>query len=110
MAVLTDGNPSHEYGTETLRGVAQRVFARPHATVAEDPELAGSPATRRAGLVDVHRHAPGIQVELDYLAGNNITGRRLPGYCRELGAHAQARPRSASARSSATCAGTGSGS
>jgi hypothetical protein len=28
MAVLTDGNPSHEYGTETLRGVAQRVFAR----------------------------------------------------------------------------------
>jgi Beta-lactamase enzyme family len=28
MAVLTDGNPSHEYGTETLRGVAQRVFVR----------------------------------------------------------------------------------
>jgi hypothetical protein len=28
MAVLTDGNPSHEYGTETLRGVAERVFAR----------------------------------------------------------------------------------
>ena len=26
MAVLTDGNPSHEYGTETLQGVAQRVF------------------------------------------------------------------------------------
>jgi D-alanyl-D-alanine dipeptidase len=81
MAVLTDGNPSHEYGTETLRGVAQRVFARPHATVAEDPEVAGSPATRRAGLVDIHRRAPGIQVELDYLTGNNITGHRLPGYC-----------------------------
>jgi hypothetical protein len=28
MAVLTDGNPSHEYGTETLRGVARRVFGR----------------------------------------------------------------------------------
>ncbi len=82
MAVLTDGNPSHEYGTETLRGVAQRVFVRPHATVAEDVTgLAGSPATRRAGLVDVHRHAPAIQVELDYLTGNNITGHRLPGYC-----------------------------
>jgi hypothetical protein len=26
LAVLTDGNPSHDYGTETLRGVAQRIF------------------------------------------------------------------------------------
>ena len=26
LVVLTDGNPSHDYGTETLRGVAQRVF------------------------------------------------------------------------------------
>jgi len=26
MAVLTDGNPSHDYGTKTLRGVAQRLF------------------------------------------------------------------------------------
>lgn len=32
MAVLTDGNPSHEYGTETLRGVARRIFGgRPAA-------------------------------------------------------------------------------
>ena len=62
------------------RGAARLPRAR-DATAAEDPELAGSPATRRAGLVDVHRHAPGIQVELDYLAGNNITGQRLPGYC-----------------------------
>ena len=23
---LTDGNPSHDYGTETLRGVARRIF------------------------------------------------------------------------------------
>jgi len=29
MAVLTDGNPSHEYGTATLRGVARRVFRPP---------------------------------------------------------------------------------
>ena len=26
LAVLTDGNPSHDYGTETLRGVAHRLF------------------------------------------------------------------------------------
>ena len=26
MVVLTDGNRSHDYGTETLRGVAQRIF------------------------------------------------------------------------------------
>ena len=26
IAVLTDGNPSHGYGTETIRGVARRVF------------------------------------------------------------------------------------
>jgi D-alanyl-D-alanine dipeptidase len=92
MAVLTDGNPSHDYGTETLRGVAQRVFrlagraagtdreARPAAATNRQEE-AGTPATRRAGLVDVHRYAPGILVELDYLGTDNLTGRRLPGYC-----------------------------
>ena len=26
LAVLSDGNPSHDYGTATLRGVAQRMF------------------------------------------------------------------------------------
>ena len=26
LAVLTDGDPSHDYGTETLRGVAARIF------------------------------------------------------------------------------------
>ena len=54
MAVLTDGNPSHEYGTETLRGVAQRVFGRhaprPSAAQSKDPELGGTPATARTGL------------------------------------------------------------
>jgi hypothetical protein len=28
LAVMTDGNPSHRYGTATLRGVAARLFAR----------------------------------------------------------------------------------
>jgi D-alanyl-D-alanine dipeptidase len=83
MAVLTDGNPSHEYGTETLQGVAQRLFrARRVAAQGEVPkEEAGTPAHRRAGLVDVHRFAPGILVELDYLGMHNVTGHRLPGYC-----------------------------
>ena len=45
----------------------------------------GSPATRRAGLVDIHRHGPGIGVQLVYGTRRNLTGRRLPGYCREWG-------------------------
>ena len=44
---------------------------------------AGSPETRAAGLVDVHRYGPGIRVELAYLTPHNLTGRPLPGYCRE---------------------------
>jgi zinc D-Ala-D-Ala dipeptidase len=86
MAVLTDGNPSHDYGTETLRGVARRIFGAPRARSAETiegPIEAGNRATRRAGLVDVHRFAPGIRVELDYLTGHNVTGHRLPGYCKQ---------------------------
>jgi D-alanyl-D-alanine dipeptidase len=88
MAVLTDGNPSHEYGTETLRGVAQRLFrpqARPSVSAAqEEPEEeAGTRAHRHAGLVDVHRFAPGILVELSYRTKHNETGRPLPGYCKE---------------------------
>ena len=85
MAVLTDGNPSHEYGTATLRGVAQRVFRRPaaarRARRGAQRDEAGTPATRRAGLVDVHRFAPDIAVELVYRTSRNLTGRRLPGYC-----------------------------
>jgi hypothetical protein len=27
VTVMTDGNPSHRYGTQTLRGVAARLFA-----------------------------------------------------------------------------------
>jgi D-alanyl-D-alanine dipeptidase len=88
MAVLTDGNPSHEYGTETLRGVARRVFRRVRARstqAPEEPKEAGTPAHRRAGLVDVHRFAPGIGVELSYGTKHNIAGHRLPGYCEDWG-------------------------
>lgn len=74
MAVLSDANPSHDYGTETLRGVAQRIFGRPARGASVD-EL------RRAGLTDVQSLAPGIGVELAYGGARNLTGRRLPGYC-----------------------------
>jgi D-Ala-D-Ala dipeptidase-like protein/beta-lactamase family protein len=91
MAVLTDGNPSHEYGAETLRGVARRIFRpRGHAAARRGSENdamkeAGTPAHRRAGLVDVHRFAPGILVRLSYRTKHNLTGRRLPGYCQDWG-------------------------
>jgi zinc D-Ala-D-Ala dipeptidase len=99
MAVLSDANPSHDYGTETLRGVAQRLFTpeprvpastvRPPAKPAQTPEppqdeapkQAGTPAHRRAGLVDVHRFAPTIRVNLSYRTRHNETGAPLPGYC-----------------------------
>jgi D-alanyl-D-alanine dipeptidase len=44
--------------------------------------LAGTPETRRAGLVDVHRYGPGIRLDVNYATKHNVTGRRLPGYCR----------------------------
>jgi zinc D-Ala-D-Ala dipeptidase len=81
MAVLTDGNPSHEYGTETLRGVAERLFRVRGQGTGTAPELGGTPATRRAGLVDVHRYAPSTRVSLSYLTKHNETGAPLPGYC-----------------------------
>ena len=80
MAVLSDGNPTHDYGTATLRGVAARVFGtarRPRSQAA-----AGRAGLRRAGLEDVLERAPGIRVELAYGSDRNLTGRRLPGYCR----------------------------
>jgi zinc D-Ala-D-Ala dipeptidase len=80
MAALTDANPSHEYGTETLQGVARRVFGR-RAAAAQEPELGGTRATRRAGLVDVHRYGPSIRVNLSYRTKHNETGKPLPGYC-----------------------------
>jgi D-alanyl-D-alanine dipeptidase len=90
MAVLTDGNPSQTHGQETLRGVAQRIFGpgrrRGRASAGSDaPKEGGSPATRRAGLVDVHRFAPSIRVRLSYLTKHNETGAPLPGYCENWG-------------------------
>jgi D-alanyl-D-alanine dipeptidase len=88
LAVLTDGNPSHEYGAATLRGLARRLFRRPPRPRNAEPRArpsqedeAGSPAHRRAGLVDVHRYGPGITLDITYAGSDNITGRRLPGYC-----------------------------
>jgi D-alanyl-D-alanine dipeptidase len=83
LAVLSDGNPSHEYGTATLRGVAKRIFeGEPHARSARAQAEAGSPAHRRAGLVDVQRFGPGIALDIVYAGKDNLTGGRLPGYCR----------------------------
>ena len=42
----------------------------------------GSPAHRRAGLVDVRAQLPAPRVDLRYAGRRNVTGRRLPGYCR----------------------------
>jgi zinc D-Ala-D-Ala dipeptidase len=87
LAVLTDGNPSHDYGTATLRGVAKRLFQgsprrRPERVRSAGPQgEAGSRAHRRAGLVDIHRFGPGIALDISYAGTENITGRRLPGYC-----------------------------
>jgi D-alanyl-D-alanine dipeptidase len=55
--------------------VARRIFA-PAAGAA----VPG--AHRRAGLVHVRRHAPGARVDLEYRTRHNLTGRPLPGYCR----------------------------
>jgi zinc D-Ala-D-Ala dipeptidase len=79
LAVLTDGNRTHDYGTDTIRGAAERAFQGVPAASAQD--LAGSPAHRRAGLADVHRFGPGIALDITYAGKDNITGRRLPGYC-----------------------------
>jgi D-alanyl-D-alanine dipeptidase len=67
---------------------AARDVAAAAAPDAGDPaarDEAGSPAHREAGLVDVHRFAPAIGVELVYGTPRNLTGRRLPGYCRDWG-------------------------
>jgi D-alanyl-D-alanine dipeptidase len=56
------------------------LLAAPAATGQDAP--AGNPATRRAGLVDLHRFAPDLRLDLRYGTKRNLTGRPLPGYCR----------------------------
>ena len=46
------------------------------------PDEAGSPAHSRAGLADVKRFAPGVRLDIRYATARNVTGARLPGYCR----------------------------
>jgi D-alanyl-D-alanine dipeptidase len=82
LAVLTDGNPSHAHGTGTLRGVAARLFGSRDAG-ARSAQSAGTPAHRRAGLEDLRRRAPGLDINLGYATTRNLTGRRLPGYCKQ---------------------------
>jgi D-alanyl-D-alanine dipeptidase len=69
LAVLTDGNPSHGYGTRTIRGVA-RILLR------------GGPPRAAAAAHGLVRVAGDIRVEMRYATSNNFTGRRLPGYCK----------------------------
>jgi zinc D-Ala-D-Ala dipeptidase len=67
-----------------LAGLAGLAVALPAGLAGSAPQdEAGAPAHRAAGLVDVHRFAPAIRVELAYRTRRNITGRRLPGYCRD---------------------------
>jgi D-alanyl-D-alanine dipeptidase len=87
LAVLTDGNPSHEHGTATLREVAARLFGdRDQSAGASasrpDPPKAGNRATRRAGLDNILRYGPGIRLDILYATKHNFTRARLPGYCR----------------------------
>ena len=59
MAVLTDGNPSHEYGTETLRGVADRIFGRPGRARGSDNVIAHALAAYRAPAPHPCSHGSG---------------------------------------------------
>jgi hypothetical protein len=59
MAVLTDGNPSHEHGTETLRGVAQRVFARRSRRAAAAAGTRAAAARPEAGVGAFDSLGPG---------------------------------------------------
>jgi D-alanyl-D-alanine dipeptidase len=66
-----------------LAGALLALLVAAGVAAAAVPGEAGSRATRRVGLVDIHRYGPGIRVELAYRTRRNLTSRRLPGYCRE---------------------------
>lgn len=52
------------------------------AVVVAGVQAADRTALGRAGLVDLARTTPGLAVDLRYAGPDNLTGRRLPGYCR----------------------------
>ena len=84
MAVLTDGNPSHDYGTATLRGVAQRIFRRGRRAAAGAPAHRGGRHARHAA--GRPRGRPPLGPGHPRRAGlprpqHNLTGAPLPGYC-----------------------------
>jgi len=51
------------------------------AAPAAGPGDAGSPAHRRAGLIDVRHLAPGVVLDTRYATRRNVTGKPLAGYC-----------------------------
>jgi D-alanyl-D-alanine dipeptidase len=42
----------------------------------------GTPAHERAGLVDLQRRSPTLELDLRYATKRNLTGAPLPGYCK----------------------------
>jgi zinc D-Ala-D-Ala dipeptidase len=84
-AALLAGLAAAAAPQEEAGGLAPREAGSPASAAAGSraPAEAGSRAHREAGLVDVHRFAPAVRVELVYGTRRNITGRRLPGYCRD---------------------------
>jgi D-alanyl-D-alanine dipeptidase len=71
-------------GLRALLAVAAVAAAALPASAAPQPERerAGDHATRAAGLEDVRRAAPVIALDVRYATRDNVTGARLPGYCR----------------------------
>ena len=56
------------------------ITTAPFAMIAADVHVSSAKTTAEAGLVDVHRLAPEIAVDMRYAGSNNFTGRVVPGY------------------------------
>lgn len=50
------------------------------SAAAQPVQIALVRSTEQAGLVDIRRLAPDIELDLRYASGNNFTGRPVPGY------------------------------
>lgn len=81
MRYLGDGGAGYAPLAARLLAACCAVAAAA-TTAGAAPGDAGSDAHRRAGLVDITRFAPGVTLDLRYGTRRNLTGRRLPGYCR----------------------------